>query len=138
MTPPLQSSVAERLRKGLLLCAGFAFVALGALGVVLPLVPATVFFLLAAACFARSSQHFHDWLLGNRVFGPYIRTYRDGTGIPRRAKIVTIAALWLTIGFSSWFVANTVALRVLLLGIATAVTLYLARLPEPSQKTPSP
>lgn len=138
MTPPLQSPAAEALRRGLLLCAGFVFVALGALGVVLPLVPATVFFLLAAACFARSSQHFHEWLLSNRVFGPYIRTYRDGTGIPRRAKLMTIAALWLTIGFSSWFVANTVALRVLLLGIAAAVTLYLARLPEPSQKAPSP
>jgi uncharacterized protein len=109
----------------LLIGAGSVCVALGALGVVLPLLPTTPFLLLAAACYLRSSHRFHTWLLGHRVLGAYIRDYLSGQGIPARAKVFTIGLLWLTIGFSAIVVVEMTAIRILLLTIALGVTAHL-------------
>lgn len=70
----------------LYLAAGFAALILAAAGVVLPILPTTPFVLLAAACFARSSKHFHDRLLANRIAGPIIREWIEHRSIPRRIK----------------------------------------------------
>ena len=69
---PLKSSWARWLLVGL----GTLFVALGALGAVLPVLPTTPFLLLAAACYARASTRFYNWLLNNRLFGPSIEAWR--------------------------------------------------------------
>src|SRR5690606_16612104 len=76
------------LVRWLLLGIGWLCVGLGAVGVVLPLLPTTPFLLLAAACFARASLRFYDWLLNTPVLGQYIEEYRAGLGIPLRAKII--------------------------------------------------
>ena len=55
--------------------------------------PTTVFLVLAAACFIRSSQRLYDWLIANKTFGPYLKDYREGKGIPFRAKIVALAMI---------------------------------------------
>ncbi len=81
--------------------------------------------MLAAACFARSSERFYRWLLGNRWFGAYIRDYREGRGIPVRIKVITLGALWLAIGFSAAFVVSNVVVRIILLVIATGVTVHI-------------
>ena len=98
-----------QIRKTLLIICGFLFVGLGILGIFLPVLPTTVFFLLAAACFARSSPRFYHWLLHNRWFGSYIRNYREGRGLPMRHKVITVALLWLTIGFAILVVPYLVA-----------------------------
>ena len=110
-----------QIRKMLLILCGFLFVGLGILGIFLPVLPTTVFFLLAAACFARSSPRFYHWLLHNRWFGSYIRNYREGRGLPMRHKVITVTLLWVTIGFAI-FVVPTWWLRVILFGIAVGVT----------------
>jgi len=69
------------LVRWLLLGIGWLCVGLGAVGVVLPLLPTTPFLLLAAACFARASLRFYDWLLNTPVLGQYIEEYRAGLGI---------------------------------------------------------
>lgn len=111
-----------------LIIAGWVAVTLGVLGIVLPLLPTTPFLLLAAACFARSSARFHDWLLNHRYLGPYIHYYLDGKGIPRRAKIIAIALMWVTMGVSMMIVP-LMAVRIILPLIAISVTFYLLRLP---------
>ncbi len=98
---------------------------LGAIGIVLPVLPTTPFLLLAAACFVRSSPRFHQWLLNNRVLGLYIRDYCSGRGIPLRAKIVSISLLWLTIGYAVVFVIEPTWLRALLLLIAVLVSAHI-------------
>lgn len=76
----------SRLVRGLYLASGIVALILAVLGAVLPVLPTTPFILLAAACFARSSERFHDRLLANRFAGPLIREWREHHSIPRRVK----------------------------------------------------
>ncbi|MBT6146043.1 MAG: YbaN family protein, partial [Gemmatimonadetes bacterium] len=66
---------------------GTMSVVAGVVGILLPLIPTTPFLLLAAWCYARSSERFYRLLLSNRWLGPYIRNYRDGRGMSLRAKV---------------------------------------------------
>ena len=123
----------EKFRRRLLIAAGSVFLGLGAVGVVLPLLPTTPFLLLAAACYLRSSPRLHEWLVNSRVLGAYIRDYTSGRGIPTRAKVVSISLLWLTIGFSVVHVVDSLVVRVILLVIATAVTVHILTI-RPSRR----
>jgi uncharacterized membrane protein YbaN (DUF454 family) len=84
--------------------------------------------LLAAACFVRSSDRLYDWLTSHRVFGSYIRNYREHGGMTARARILTLVVLWAGVGYAVIGVARSVPLRVVLVVIAAAVTGYLVRL----------
>ena len=116
------------VRKALLIFAGTVFVALGVLGMFLPLVPTTVFLLLAAYCYSHSSERFHNWLLNNRLCGAYIKNYKDGKGISLRQKVSTILFLWVSIGFSIWILAAGFWLNLLMIGIALGVSIHLIAL----------
>ncbi len=116
------------IRKTLIVVGTF-FVGLGIVGIYLPVLPTTPFLLLAAACYARSSERFYNWLLNHRWFAKYIRPYREGKGIPLKAKILSISLIWLTILFSILFVVHPLSVRIILIAIAAGVTLYLFSLP---------
>jgi len=113
----------------LLIVLGHICVGLGAIGIVLPLIPTTPFLLLAAACYARGSERFYNWLLNNKYFGSYIRDYREGRGIPLKAKITAIILIWVTIGLSAVFFVPLLPVQILLFVIAGVITTYLLRLP---------
>jgi uncharacterized membrane protein YbaN (DUF454 family) len=66
---------------------GLVSLGLGCVGIVLPLLPTTPFLLLAAFCFARSSDRLHDWLHAHRVFGPLLDNWRRHRAIDRGAKV---------------------------------------------------
>lgn len=106
------------------LCTG-----LGVAGIFIPLLPTVPLLLLAAACFARSSARYHAWLLDHPRLGPLIAAYRANDGIPLRAKVLAIATLWLSISLSLFVSSPPLGLRLVLLGLAAAVTLYLLRQP---------
>jgi uncharacterized protein len=72
---------------------GILAMALGLLGIVLPLLPTTPFLLLAAFCFARSSPALHDWIVHHPRLGPPVRDWRNHGAISRRAKILAMAML---------------------------------------------
>jgi uncharacterized protein len=112
------------IRISLILC-GLIFVSLGILGIILPILPTTPFFLLAAACFSRSSKRFYTWLITNRWFGAYIRNYREGRGIPVKQKVLVLILLWLTILFSIMMSVALAGLKLLLLIIAAGVTIHI-------------
>ncbi len=116
------------IRKAALIFVGTVCVALGVLGMFLPLLPTTVFLLMAAYCYSRSSERFHTWLLNNRLCGAYIRNYKSGNGISLRQKITTIAMLWASIGFSVWIIGGRLWISLLMFGIAFGVTLHLVLL----------
>jgi uncharacterized membrane protein YbaN (DUF454 family) len=121
--------------KVLLIIIGTFFVGLAFLGVVLPLLPTTPFLLAAAACYAKSSDRFYNWLLNNRWFGEYIRNYRAGKGIPLKTKVLAITLLILTIGYSAIFVVPVVFVKILLVFIAVGVSLHILHLPTLEYKT---
>lgn len=113
------------IRKVLLIFAGTVFVGLGVLGMFLPLMPTTVFLLLAAFCYSRSSERFHDWLLNNRWCGAYITNYQQGRGMTASQKLKTIFILWASIGLSLWFVWGKFWVSLVLVLIALGVTAHL-------------
>ncbi len=109
-----------------LLTLGWLSVALGVIGIFLPVLPTTPFLLLAAACFVRSSRSFYLWLIHHRQLGPWIRDYLEGQGIPLKAKVYSIALMWLSIGLSCYLVALPWA-HLFMLSSALLVTLYILR-----------
>lgn len=115
-------------QRKLFIVLGTLCVALGVLGMFLPVLPTTPFLLLAAACYGRSSERCYRWLTSNRWCGEYIRNYREGRGLPMRQKILTLLLLWLTIGSTVYWALSQWWLRALLIGIATGVTIHLLRI----------
>ena len=115
----------RNLSRKLLLLAGTLCVGLGIVGMFIPILPTTPFFLLAAFCYARSSQRFYYWLITNRWFGINIRNYRAGLGIPLKHKIFTLSLLWLSIGYAAGFVVPPWWGKLILVGIASGVTIHL-------------
>ncbi|MAV14953.1 MAG: hypothetical protein CL705_03740 [Chloroflexi bacterium] len=72
---------------------GSIFVAIGTIGIFVPGLPTTVFMLLAAACYVRSSDKLYNWLIKNKTFGKYIKDYREGKGMPKRAKFLALSMM---------------------------------------------
>ncbi|HEY1147806.1 MAG TPA: YbaN family protein [Pseudoduganella sp.] len=108
--------------------AGFISLALGIIGIFVPLLPTTPFLLLASACFARGSKRMHHWLRSHGTFGRYLRDFEDGRGIPLRGKVLAMAMMWPSMIYAMWRVGH-LALQLMLLAIACGVTFYILRLP---------
>jgi uncharacterized membrane protein YbaN (DUF454 family) len=108
-----------------LLAVGVLCVILGVIGIFLPILPTTPFLLLAAACFARSCDSCHAWLLEHRWFGSFIRNWYERRGVTRRQKTAALAMLWAGIGVSIAFGSELWWVRLMLVAIATCTTLYL-------------
>jgi len=121
--------VSNRLLRGSLFVAGTMCTGLGIIGIFVPLLPTTPFLLLAAACFSRSSGRFYNWLLNHRWFGRYIRDYREGKGIPLKAKLSAVVLMWAAILFSTFVVVDLLVVRIVLIVIAAGVSIHLLRLP---------
>ncbi len=117
--------MSERIKKQLLIVAGTLAVAIGIIGIFVPILPTTPFLLLAAACYLRSSERFYRWLLGNRLFGGYIADYLAGRGMPLKTKIFTLSLLWVTIGLSVAIGTQNLVVRIVLLAVAVGVTLHI-------------
>ena len=113
------------IRKAILIFVGTVCVGLGVIGMFLPLMPTTVFLLMAAYCYGRSSEKFHTWLLNNRLCGKYIRNYKGGQGISVRQKVSTISILWASIGFSIWMIDARFWGTLFLVSVALGVTIHL-------------
>jgi uncharacterized membrane protein YbaN (DUF454 family) len=111
------------------LAAGHLSVVLAVLGVFLPLLPTTPFLLLAAACYARGSVRFYNWLLNNPTFGPVVRNWREDRSVALKHKIMAIGLITLSIGSSVvFFVPNTYG-KVLLSLLGVGWIVVMLRLP---------
>jgi uncharacterized membrane protein YbaN (DUF454 family) len=100
---------------------GWTSVAVGGIGIVVPGLPTTGFFVLAAACFAKSSPRFEQWVLDLPKIGPLVRGYRAGLGMPKRAKVTAVTMMVVACSISAVVVASPVVSPIILLAGAIGV-----------------
>jgi uncharacterized membrane protein YbaN (DUF454 family) len=112
----------------LLIIIGFIFVGLGCIGLVLPVMPTTPFLLVAAACFARSSERFYNWLMDLHLFGPIIRNWEETKSISRNTKLVAIGSIILVGGLSVTFVVENLTVKLIVTTVLLLNILLITRI----------
>jgi len=120
----------SRAMRALFVVLGFLFVGTGIAGVVLPVLPATPFFLLAAACFARASARFYNWLLNNPTFGPTIRAWRRHHSIRFRTKIWAILLMSSMLAVSTVFFVADRNVQIGLAALGFLLAIWMWRIPS--------
>lgn len=113
-----------------LIAFGWLCVAIGLVGVVVPGLPTTIFMILAAWAFSKSSQRFQAWLLGHPRFGPAVIAWRDRGAIPACAKALALATMTLSLAVISVFVATTWVLPAIVGAIMLCVGLFIVTRPN--------
>lgn len=116
------------VKRWLLITAGSISLIIGAIGVVVPLLPTTPFLLITSWCFVRSSPRLNARLNKNKVFGRYLRNYREKKGIDPRHRMVALSVLWITLATSAWFAPHKWYVWMVLLTVGIGVTIHLIKL----------
>lgn len=111
--------------KLLLSVLGTIALILGIVGIFLPLLPTTPFLLLAAALYFRSSPSLYNWLISHPRLGPYIKNFREHKAIPLRVKIISVSLVWITLLNCTFFVAETIWLRLLFIALSIGITAHI-------------
>lgn len=111
--------------KYLYLISGFLLVIIGVIGIFLPVLPTTIFLILASACFIKSSPQANEWLRNHKILGMYIKNYQDKSGLTIKSKVINITLLWLMISLSALVFTELWYIRLLLFLIAVGVTIHL-------------
>lgn len=114
----------------LFLLAGHLSLALGILGMALPVLPTTPFLLLALCCYSRSSPAFANWLTNHPTLGPPINDWSAGQCIRPKAKVLAILTLWLSLAFPIVFVPQPDVLRIALAVLGLALSAFLLSRPN--------
>lgn len=102
---------------------------LGVVGIAVPVLPTAPFVLVAAACFARSSDRLHGWLVSHPRFGCHIEDYLAGRGLQARTKRVALLTLWASVTVSVVLFVPLLIADLVVIAVAAAVSVYLLRLP---------
>lgn len=118
-----------KVKRAIYLAIGTLALALGAIGLFLPVLPTTPFVILAAACYLRSSERMHEWLLQSELFGETIENYQAGRGLKRSTKTRALVLMWATISVSAFLFVDQFIFRGVMLLVASGVTIYILRLP---------
>ena len=111
--------------KYLLIVLGSISLALGVIGIFLPLLPTTPFLLLSAALYVRSSDELYQWLIHQKYLGTYIRNFREHKAIPLRAKIISVAMVWATLTYCAIMVSEEIWIKIIFLILATGITWHI-------------
>ena len=111
------SSAKSFFVKSFLLLLGFIFVGLGFIGIIIPGMPTTVFMILAAACFAKSSPKFEQWILDLPGIGRLVQDHRDGLGMPQKSKAIAITMMVLAVTLSIIFAITSTLVQILVGGV---------------------
>jgi len=113
------------MKKTIYVILGSISLALGTLGIFLPLLPTTPFYLLTAWLYMRSSEKLYNKVMNNKYFGGIVRNFQEDKSIPLKIKIIIISMLWGTISLSAFFAVSAWWLRLLLFFIAIGVTIHI-------------
>ncbi len=104
---------------------GTTFVAVGAIGVAVPLLPTTPFLILAAYCYARGSKRLHGWLLEHKYLGVYLRAYERGEGVSHHIKALSLLLLWATMAVTIIFFIDEMLVKIIIIAIGLAVSAHI-------------
>ena len=124
----------NRIKRLALICAGWFFVATGIVGIFLPLLPTTPFLLLAAACFSRSSESLHSWLLQHPTFGKSVGNWERYRVIPKRAKILSSTMMTVMIGYPVFVYPHPLWFKAFLVLTCLAVSRFIWSCPHSPPK----
>ena len=124
------ASARTRIVRGAWCIVGVLAVALGGVGVIVPGLPTTVFFIIAAWAFSKSSPRLEAWVLGLPRIGPMVHDHRNGLGMPRRAKFLATAMIVLFAGASAWLVDSSVLRSAILATGAIGIAYITLRVPS--------
>ena len=127
--PPM-APAKSRIARGAWWIVGVLAVALGGIGVIVPGLPTTVFFIIAAWAFSKSSPRLEAWVLGLPRIGPMVRDHRNGLGMPRRAKFLATAMIVLFAGGSTWLADSSVLRSAILAAGAIGIAYITLRIPS--------
>lgn len=128
------------LKKYLLIVLGSLSLALGAVGIAIPVLPTTPFLLIALFCYLRSSQRLYDWLIHHRLFGTYLYNYVTFRAVPLQTKIFALVLLWAGL-ITSIILVDLLSVRLILLVVGVVVSahiLLLKTLSKERLKSPPP
>ncbi len=118
-----------RIVKTIFLGLGTISLGLAVLGIFLPLVPTTPLVLLSAALYAKGSDKMYQWLIDHKWFGPQIKQYQSGNGIPRKAKVMAITMTWAGLLFSAYLISAKPWLLAIIYFVGVGITAYMLSLP---------
>lgn len=113
------------------LILGLLLTAIGLIGIVVPGLPTTIFMILAAACYFRSSQGLYNWVINHKYFGSHVKNYREGKGMPLRAKFFSLSMMWVFVFYAIFFALATklLALKIIVFLAALIGTKTIFNLP---------
>lgn len=133
------TTFALQMKKTLFIILGSVSLTLGVIGIFLPILPTTPFLLLSAALFARSSERLYSWLMNHKIFGEYIRNFREDKAIPLRGKVIAISTMWIFMLYSVFFIVDGKwYFQALLICIALAVTVHILSYKTKEKHTEAP
>ena len=112
-----------------LIALGTFCLGLGVAGVFVPGLPTTPFLLLAAALYVRSSERMYTWLLKHKVFGKFIRDFRESRSISLRSKVISIGTMWAMILLSILLFIQNLAVEVVISALGVVGTVVLLLIP---------
>ena len=115
----------EKTRKVFYIALGSISLALGTLGIFLPLLPTTPFYLLTAWAYMKGSEKLYRKVMSNKFFGTIVRDFRENKVIPLKTKVFSVSLLWVTILSSAFFFVSVLWVRILLIAIAIGVTIHI-------------
>ncbi len=116
-------------KQALYIFLGTACLVLGTVGIFVPLLPTTPFWLLTCWFYVRSSEKLYNRVMANRYFGAYVRAYMIDKAIPLRSKIISLAVMWGSILLTCLFLVDLWWVRLLLVAISAAVTWHILSFP---------
>lgn len=119
------NSSRNKTRRIIFNALGIIFTITGVIGIIVPVLPSTVFFIIASGIFIKTNEPMYRWLHSNRLTGSYLRAYTLGEGLNKKSKIRSITLLWLTLLVSSWIVREIIWLPILLLIVGLAVSWHI-------------
>ena len=123
----------KNIKKYSLYVLGFIFLGLGIAGYILPGLPGTIFLILAASCFVRSNKKMYDLITGHKIFGKVVKDYLDTGEMPLKAKVLSIASIWIfttiSLVWSPYGIIFVIAVAI----IASMGTLFIVTRPTKDQ-----
>ena len=121
------------IKKSFYLSIGVTSLALGILGVFIPLLPTTCFLIFAAWAFSKSSKQLHDMLYSHKTFGPILQNWHENKSIPRNAKTFAVGSIFFSGAISYYLLQNQIVLQLIVVITLIIVASYLIRLPTAHQ-----